>query len=135
MNQVQMTKMKDQIRYRLKKGEGVDVQTILLFLVHVVSDEQIKELIDYAVDYNRRLKANQPEDKQPLDDFTLELEQLCLKHKVRIEDRTDYDYDSELNEYTHVEHMIAIVDVENSFSHKLQEILTLPIGTMDDRKE
>lgn len=135
MSAVNMTRMKDQIRYRLDKGEGVNVQTILLFLVHIISDEQIKELIDYAADYNRRLKENQPKEQKPLADFTLELEQLCLKHNVRIEDRTDYDYDPESNEYTHVEHMIAIVDVEYGFSHKFQEVITLPIGNTSDETE
>lgn len=130
-----MTKMKEQIRYRLDKGEGVNVQTILLFLIHVVSDEQIKELTDYAADYNRRVKANQPPNDKPLADFALELEQLCLKHKVRIEDRTDYDYDGESNEYTHVEHLIALVDVEYGFSHKLQEVITLPTGNTNDEME
>lgn len=135
MNQVQMTKMKDQIRYRLDKGEGVNVQTILLFLIHVVSDKQIKELIDYAAGYNKRLKENQPADQKPLADFTLELEQLCLKHNVRIEDRTDYDYDPESNEYTHVEHMIAVVDLEYGFSHKFQDLILLPLGTTTDETE
>lgn len=67
--------------------------------------------------------------------FAEELEQLCLKHNLRIEDRTDYDYDGETNEYTHVEHMIAIVDVDHNFSRKFQSVVKLPIGKMDKKRE
>lgn len=60
--------------------------------------------------------------------FANELEALCLKHNVRIEHRTDYEYDGQINEYTYVEHIIAVVDIENGFNHKLHQIVNLPIG-------
>lgn len=60
---------------------------------------------------------------QNLEKFSKELELLCRKFNVKLEERVDYELDEETNEYTYVEKFMTVLDIDNSISVPLASLI------------